>query len=390
MVRIGGSPDDDLWFAPLHPRGLTAMSANLAAIGLRLEDLETPALCLDLDSYERNVGRMVDYIVRQHGLGWRPHMKGQKAPELALRALSAGALGVTCATIYEAEAMADAGVASILIANQIAGERKLGRLASLVRRTPGVMAATDSAAHARMLQTAASQARVEIALLIEVNIGMDRCGVEAGRPAVELAREIAAAPNLRLAGLMGWEGHVLAFDEEQKRAKIREAIGLLTASADACRAAGLEIGIVSSSGSGTFLMAAPAAGITEVQAGGGVFSDLNYQRWGLEHEFGLTVLTRVVSRPTATRVIVDGGFKTMSTQHGLPCPMGLEVASLVLSAEHGTIELSAPSAQPGVGDLVAFVPGYTDSTVCLHDEMCVLRGGRLEAVWTIPGRSGRR
>lgn len=366
------------------------MSANLGAIGLSLDDLETPALCLDLDPYERNTSRMVDYIVRQHGLGWRPHMKGQKAPELALRAIAAGALGVTCATVYEAEAMAEAGVPSILIANQIAGERKLARLASLVRRAPGVMAATDSAEHARMLQAAASEGGVEIALLMEVNIGMNRCGADPGLPTVELAREIAAAPNLRLAGLMGWEGHVLAFDDEQKRAKIAEAIGLLTASADACRAAGFEIGIVSSSGSGTFLMAVPAAGITEVQAGGGVFSDLNYQRWGLDHEFALTVLTRVVSRPSATRVIVDGGFKTMSTQHGLPRPMGLEAASVVLSAEHGTIELSAPSAKPAVGELVAFVPGYTDSTVCLHDEMCVLRGGKLESVWTIPGRTGRR
>ena len=100
--------------------------------------------------------------------------------------------------------------------------------------------------------------------------------------------------------------------------------------------------------------------------------------------------TRVVSRPTDTRVIVDGGFKTMSVQHGLPKPIGLEVASLALSAEHGTLELATPSAQPAVGDLVRFIPGYTDSTVCLHDEISVLHGGKLEAVWPIPGRTGRR
>lgn len=369
----------------------TATGANSGATGLPLAALETPALCLDLDAYRRNVERMVEYIVRRHGLGWRPHMKGQKAPALALEAVNAGALGVTCATLYEAEAMAEAGVVSILIANQIAGERKLARLARLVRRTPGVMAATDSSAQARLVQAAALAEGVEIPVLIEVNVGMNRCGVAPGEAAVALAREIAGLPGLRLAGLMGWEGHVLAFDDPAKLARIGEAMGLLTSTAEACRAAGVAIGIVSSSGSGTFRMAAPMPGITEVQAGGGVFSDLSYEKWGLgDHEFALTVLTRVVSRPAPDRVIVDGGFKTMSVQHGLPRPVGLAVKGLVLSAEHGTIELAAPAEQPAVGDIVQFIPGYTDSTVCLHDEMCVLRAGVLETVWPIPGRTGRR
>lgn len=366
------------------------MSANADALGLPLDSLETPALCLDLDKYHRNVERMVDYIVHQHGLGWRPHMKGQKAPPLALEAVAAGALGVTCATLYEAEAMAEAGVYSILIANQIVGERKLARLARLVRRAPGVIVATDSHVHARMLQIAAANEGVKIAVLVEVNIGMNRCGVAPLEATVALAREIVALPALRLAGLMGWEGHVTALEGTVKEAKIAEALHLLTSTADACRAAGLSIEIVSSSGSGTFRMAAPMAGITEVQAGGGVFSDLTYEKWGLDHEFALTMLTRVVSRPSETRVIVDGGFKTMSVQHGIPRPIDLQVKSVALSAEHGTLELAMPSARPAVGDLVAFIPGYTDSTVCLHDEMCALREGKLQAVWSIPGRTGRQ
>ena len=366
------------------------MSANADAIGLPLEALETPALCLDLDKYDRNVERMVNYIVHQHGLGWRPHMKGQKAPPLALKAVAAGALGVTCATLYEAEAMAEAGVSSILIANQIVGERKLARLGRLVHRAPGVMVATDSHAHARMLQSAAANAGVKIAVLVEVNIGMNRCGIAPGDATVALAHEIVALRGLHLAGLMGWEGHVTALEGATKEAKIAEALHLLTSTAEACRAAGLAIEIVSSSGSGTFRIASAMAGITEVQAGGGVFSDLTYEKWGLDHEFALTVLTRVVSRPSETRVIVDGGFKTMSVQHGIPRPIGLQVKSVALSAEHGTLELATPSAQPAVGDVIAFIPGYTDSTVCLHDEMCALREGKLEAVWTIPGRTGRR
>lgn len=365
------------------------MSANADAIGLPLEALETPALCLDLDVYHRNVERMVDYIVRQHGLQWRPHMKGQKAPALALEAIKAGAVGVTCATLYEAEAMAAAGVQSILIANQLVGERKLARLARLVRRAPGVIVASDSHAQAAMLQAAAAQEGVTIGVLIELNVGMNRSGIAPGEPTVALAKAIAASPNLRLDGLMGWEGHVLAFDDSTKQTKINDALTALTETADACRAAGLEIRIVSSSGSGTFRMAAPMQGLTEVQAGGGVFSDLSYEKWGLPHEFAMIVLTRVASRPTPTRVIVDGGFKTMSVQHGVPRPVGLNVKNVGLSAEHGNLELAEPSDQPQVGELVPFIPGYTDSTVCLHDELCVLRQGVLEAVWKIPGRTGR-
>jgi D-serine deaminase-like pyridoxal phosphate-dependent protein len=367
------------------------MSANGEAIGLPLAALETPALCLDARAYERNMERMAEYIIRRHGLGWRPHMKGQKAPELALAALRAGAAGVTCATVYEAETMVAAGVTGVLVANQVVGERKLARLARLQRRTP-VMAATDSAAHAAMMDRAAREAGVVIPVLVELDLGMNRCGVAPGEATVELARTIGAMPGLRLAGLMGWEGHVLAYEDGEKRERIGGAIGALVETAARCRAAGIGVEVVSASGSGTFRMSAPLGGITEVQAGGGVFSDLNYEKWGLaDHEFALTVVTRVVSRPSATRILVDGGFKTMSTQHGAPRPLGVgAVKSLVLSAEHGNIELEEPDTVHRVGDLVTFVPGYTDSTVCLHDEMCVLRDGVLEAVWAIPGRTGRR
>ncbi|MEO7651562.1 MAG: alanine racemase, partial [Bryobacteraceae bacterium] len=339
------------------------MSANTDAIGLPLAALETPALCLDIDAYRRNVGRMREYIIERHGLGWRPHMKGQKAPELAAEAIAAGARGVTCATVYEAEAMTRAGVRGVLLANQIAGERKLARLARLQRTAP-VLAATDSEAHAAALSRAAELEGVVIPLLVEIDVGMQRCGIAPGEPAVALARFIHAAPGLHFAGFMGWEGHALSFPDDEKRNQIQTSIARLTGTADQCRAAGIPVEIVSASGSGTFRMSAPIAGLTEVQAGGGVFSDLNYEKWGLDHEFALTVLTRIVSRPTPTRVIVDGGFKTMSTQHGQPRPLGLgAIKSLILSAEHGNIELEAPDLKPSVGDLVTFIPGYTDSTV---------------------------
>jgi D-serine deaminase-like pyridoxal phosphate-dependent protein len=284
------------------------MSANSTSVGLPVAELETPALCLDLDAYRRNAARMADYIVHTHHLGWRPHMKGQKAPELARELMAAGATGVTCATVYEAEAVMGAGVSNILVANQIAGARKLKRLAELERRGT-VLTATDSEEHARQLSAAALSSKVEIPVLVEVDVGMGRSGVAPGDAAAKLGLIIRQLAGLRFLGVMAWEGHVLAFEGDEKQAQIEKAIGQLVDAAERCRAAGLMVEIVSASGSGTFRLAAAVRGLTEVQAGGGVFSDLNYQRWGLDHEFALTVLTRVVSRPTPTRIIVDGGFR---------------------------------------------------------------------------------
>jgi D-serine deaminase-like pyridoxal phosphate-dependent protein len=365
-------------------------SANETSIGLAKDDLETPALCLDLDRYERNVARMIDFIGKRCGIAWRPHMKGQKAPQLAQRAIAAGAIGVTCATLYEAEAMAEAGVHGILIAHELAGERKLRRLARLQKLSP-VIAATDSADHLDRMAGAARAEGVEIPVVIELNVGMNRSGIVPGQPALDLASRAHATAGIRFMGLMGWEGHVLQYEGDEKKRRTETSLAELTQTAELCRRAGLPVEIVSSSGSGTFLNAAHLAGITEVQAGGGVFSDKSYAGWGLEHEFALTLLTRVVSRPHPTRIIVDGGFKTMSRDHGNPEPMGMQgVKSISLSAEHGTIELIEPCETPGVNDIVEWIPGYTDSTVCLHDEMVVLRRGIVEEVWTIPGRSGRR
>jgi D-serine deaminase-like pyridoxal phosphate-dependent protein len=366
------------------------MSANADAIGLPATELETPALCLDLDAYRRNLRRMVAYIVDEHGLAWRPHMKGQKAPELAREALAAGACGVTCATLYEAEAMVNAGVENVLIAHEITGGRKCARLARLAGRAR-VIAATDSEEHATQLNTAACAEGTRIPVVVEVDAGMQRCGIPPGERAAQLAARIASMPGLQLLGLMAWEGHAVPLEGEQKRTEIEASMARLTQSAEACSAAGLPVEIVSASGSATYLLSAPTPGLTEVQAGGGAFCDLNYRKWGLDHEFALTVLTRVVSRPSPHRLIVDGGFKTMSVQHGLPQPCGLSaVKNLSLSAEHGTVELGEPDTTHRVGDTVTFIPGYTDSTVCLHDEICVMRNGVLDAVWAIPGRTGRR
>jgi D-serine deaminase-like pyridoxal phosphate-dependent protein len=367
------------------------MSGQL--VGRRVEELDTPALLVDLAKFERNVETMRRVILTEAGVRWRPHTKGIKVPALARKLLDAGARGITCAKLGEAEVMAAAGIADILIANQVVGAEKMTRLAELRRRADPIVA-VDSMAHVEALTDAGRRAGAPIRVVVEVNIAMNRAGVEPGEPAVALGRCVAERPELALAGVMGWEGGRLASiaDPAEKRASIEAAVGKLTGSAELCRAAGLPVGIVSCGGTGTYWISAFVPGVTEVQAGGGVFGDVHYrQDYGVDHPQALTILTTVASRPTPMRLVCDAGWKSMSIQPTMPVPLGLgAVQSLRVSAEHAAIELMEPAAVPRVGDRVEFVAGYCDSTLFLHDELYGIRDGRVEAVWPILGRGKTR
>jgi D-serine deaminase-like pyridoxal phosphate-dependent protein len=222
---------------------------------------------------------------------------------------------------------------------------------------------------------------------------MHRAGVQPGDATVELASAVAASPGLRLAGVFGWEGHTVKIaDATEKQRMVAAAIALLVDSAEACRAAGLPIDIVTCGGTGTYQYTAKLPGITELQAGGGIFCDIYYREaMHVDHEFALTLLVTVTSRPTPTRIICDAGKKSMSGDAAMPRPL-LEtpIRSVALSAEHATIELGAPSASPAVGDKIEFIVGYSDTTTMLHEEIYALRAGRVESVWPILGRGKLR
>ncbi len=361
--------------------------------GRPVAELDTPALLVDLDKLEENVATMRRVIVTDAGVAWRPHTKAIKVPAVVRMLLDAGASGVTCAKLGEAEVLAAAGIRDVMIANQLVGAEKMARLASLRRRADPIVA-VDADAHVEALAAAGRSAGAPIRVVIEVNIAMNRAGVEPGEPVVALARRVSARPELRFSGLMAWEGGRLAglADPAEKRRAIEAALGQLTASADACRAAGLPVEIVSCGGTGTYWIAARVPGVTEVQAGGGIFGDVHYRtHYGVEHRQALTLLTTVASRPTPTRLVCDAGWKSMAVYPTPPEPVGLgAVVRLNVSAEHATVELAAPSATPGVGDRVEFVAGYCDSTMFLHDELYAVRAGRVEAVWPIAGRGKTR
>ena len=358
-------------------------------VGQPKEALETPALLVDLDVMDRNMNRMAATF-RQARVGWRPHTKGQKVPALAHRMLAAGAFGVTCAKVSEAEVMAAAGIRDILIANEVIGVTKVRRLAYL-GTFADVLVAVDSAFGVAQLAQAAAEAGTRPRVLVEVDLGMGRCGVPPGEATVALAKRVADAPHLRFAGVMGWEGHCAAIaDQDQKRRAIELAVGKLVASAELCRAAGLPADIVSCGGTGTYPIASFVPGVTEIQAGGGIFGDVHYRDdFHIDHECALTVLTTVASRPNSRLIVTDGGFKTLNPLNGLPQPLGIPreaVERVVLSAEHGRVVLKEPLERPGIGDTLEFIVGYSDSTVFQHDVLYGTRHGVVQTAWEILGR----
>jgi D-serine deaminase-like pyridoxal phosphate-dependent protein len=359
-------------------------------IGCSKWEIDTPALVLDLGVMERNIARMASTF-REAGVGWRPHTKAIKTPAIAHKLLQAGALGVTCAKLGEAEVMAAAGIRDILIANQIVGDSKIARLVNLLPHAD-VVVAVDSPENVEALNRAACEVGQRPRVVIEVDVGMHRAGV-LPESVVDLAQFIASQPGLRFVGVMGWEGQTTGIaDPSQKERAVVDSVRLLTDSAAACRSAGLPCQIVSCGGTGTYAITSRLPGVTEIQAGGGIFADVYYREvMHVDHECALTVLATVISRPTPTRIICDAGKKTMSSDAAAPRPLlEIPVESVGLSAEHARVSLGAPSAAPKIGQKIEFVVGYSDTTTMLHDEIYGVRDGRLEVVWPILGRGKLR
>src|SRR6266851_1660241 len=274
-------------------------------VGQPVQALDTPALLINIPVMDRNIARMAETF-RAAGINWRPHTKGLKSPALVERLLAAGASGITCAKTSEAEVMAEAGVRDILIANQVVGAAKIARLLR-VRTMADPIVAVDSVANVVELEAAALDASTTLRVVVEVDTGMQRAGTAPGKPTVELAKRVHKSAGLRFVGVMGWEGHATPATPD-KESRIVKAVGQLTQTADACRAAGLPVDIVSCGGTGTYWITARLPGVTEIQAGGGILADVVYREvMGVDHEPAATILATVTSRPTPTRIICDAG-----------------------------------------------------------------------------------
>jgi D-serine deaminase-like pyridoxal phosphate-dependent protein len=357
-------------------------------IGAAKFDLDTPILCIDLDVMQANIRKMAEFM-HSRGKQWRPHQKCHKTPAIALQQIAAGAIGVTCAKVSEAEVMAAGGIRDILIANMVVGPRKWERVAALCRWADPIVAC-DHFAQVEPLAAVCRKRGVNCRVIIEVNIGLDRVGTRPGRDTLELAQAIDRLEGVTFAGIMGYEGHLLRVqDLEEKRRKINESIRVLVGCRDEIERAGIACGIVSAGGTGSYQLTSDCPGVTELQAGGGIFADPMYQNFcgvkGLE--YALTVLATVVSRPVKDRAILDSGRKTVNPDVHLPLVKGHPDAEVTqLSAEHCAVKLGPQSQDLKIGDKVELIVGYADFTTVLHDSFYGFRGDRLEVVWPIQGR----
>jgi D-serine deaminase-like pyridoxal phosphate-dependent protein len=347
---------------------------------MRKDDIDTPALILDLDVMEANIAAMAAFF-RDRPQKLRPHFKTPKTPEIARRQLEAGAVGITCAKLGEAEVLVRAGLGPLLIANQIVGRLKIDRLTELLASGIEVIVAVESERNVGELEEGAARSGLTPQALIEVDVGMHRCGTASPEETVALARRLAAGP-VRYRGVMGYEGHaVLIEDAEERRRRATEAMQRLSEHVAALKDAGLPPEIVSAGGTGTFDITGAWPGVTEVQAGSYVFMDGRYR--GVRPDLGrpaLTLLTTVIARhgPFA---IIDAGLKSLTNEFGPPQGEGLPVKVAYLSEEHGHVALGDVELSPG--DRIEVVPSHNDTTINLHSEYYVMRGDAVVDVWPI-------
>lgn len=363
------------------------MNLPLARIGTPVAEIDTPALLLDLAAMERNIARMAAAF-RALPAKLRPHVKTHKTPIIAHKQLAAGAVGVTCAKLGEAEVMAAGGIRDLLIANQIVGARKVARLVNLARHAE-LTVAVDDARNVAELSAAARAAGVSLRVLVEVDVGQQRCGVGPGEPALALARQVGQSPGLRFAGLMGYEGHLVFVPSlAERERRVRTDLQALLETVSLLESHGLPVHTVSAGGTGTAMITATLPRVTEIQAGSYVFMDGRYQAVeGVDFECALTLLTTVVSRPRPDRLVVDAGMKTLTHEFGLPRFKGRDDLELLgLSEEHGTVRVRDPSVPVRPGDVLEIIPSHGDTTLNLHDHYYGVRGGRVEVIWPIAAR----
>jgi D-serine deaminase-like pyridoxal phosphate-dependent protein len=365
---------------------------------MRIHDLETPAVLIDLDIMERNLARMAEYC-RQHGLALRPHAKTHKIPELAHRQIKSGASGITVAKLGEAEVMVDAGLTDLLIAYPIIGREKTERLAALAERA-SLMVSLDSERAAREISRSAHERGVRIGLLVELDIGFRRCGIPQPEEAVALARLIQDLPNVDFRGLMFYPGHFMVPEPERRRL-LEETNARLQCFYEAFDRAGLPIEIVSGGSTPTAYISHEFLGVTEIRPGMYIFNDRTMVGLGVARleECALSVLVTVVSTAVPGRAIVDGGSKTLSSDRyriGHPTigdgrGFGLvredpEAELEALSEEHGHLDISRSRRRYRIGERLTIIPNHVCAVVNLHDEVYGIRGDHVEAVWRVAAR----
>jgi D-serine deaminase-like pyridoxal phosphate-dependent protein len=353
-----------------------------------VSSIETPALVVDLDAFERNLRRMADAT---KGIRLRPHAKSHKCVTIARAQVARGAVGICCQKTDEAIAFVEGGIGDVLVTNEVVAPAKLARLAALARSaTVGVL--VDAADIVPRVAQAAAHEQVTMDVYVEIDVGARRCGVAAGEPAVALARAVAASPGLRFRGLHAYQGAAQHLrDPAERRTAIAAAADAARRTRDMIVAEGIACDVITGAGTGTWRHERDSRVYTELQPGSYAFMDADYARNtrdpnDVEFEHSLFVLASVMSVPTADRAIVDAGLKAFSFDSGLPLVHARRGAEFVkASDEHGVLRI-ADAAPPSLGERVWLIPGHCDPTVNLYDWIVAQRSGVVEAIWPVEAR----
>jgi D-serine deaminase-like pyridoxal phosphate-dependent protein len=355
-----------------------------AAIGRSRNELITPALILDLDVARRNIATMAEYM-RTVRAKLRPHIKVHKSPELARMQMEAGeSIGLTTATVWEAVVMVRGGIGDILIANEVVGGEKIKALAELAR-DGRISVAIDDARNAEELSAAALKAGSILGVLIDLDVGMERCGVRNKEEALRLAEQVSKLRGLRLEGMMGYEGHcMLEPDPELRVQKAYAAMDKLMEAVDFLARAGFESKVISGGGTGTYNITGAHPRLTELQAGSYVVMDAFHAQLVPGFPVALTVLATVISRQ-GNRVVLDSGRKTVGSELGLPRLKDVPATTASIAEEHLLVDVD-PGNPLRVGDRVEVISGYGPTTVNLHDVYYVVEKDVVADVWPVRTR----
>ena len=358
-------------------------------IGKRRDELITPALVLDIDAAQRNIDHMASELKQMGKATIRPHYKTHKSPDLARRQLQAGAVGLSMATVWEAAVLAAAGMDDLFVVNTVSHPAKLRMLAELAR-DHRVLVAVDEPANAAAHSAAAVAAGSTLGIMVEVDTGMDRCGVDTAQDCLALARRVTDLPGLRFEGITGYEGHCsLTPDSELRHERQREAMTFFTGVADLLESNGVPCPIRSAGGIATWKWTAAFPGLTEIQAGTYVVMDNFHGRMVPGFEHSLTIQATVISTQSG-QVIVDAGNKSVADPADVTI-VGHDLGVARFDEEHGIFAAPGGSSLR-VGDSVALVPGYSPSTVNWYDAYHVVRDDVVADIWPItprgPGHHG--
>ena len=366
-----------------------------AAIGMPIDQIQTPCLILDLDALERNVKKMGDYA-KAHGMRHRSHGKMHKSVDVQkLQESLGGAVGVCCQKVSEAEVFARGGIKDILVSNQVRDPAKIDRLARLPKHGARIIVCVDDVANVADLSAAAEKHGTTIECFVEIDCGAGRCGVKTTEAVVEIARAIDAAPGLKFTGIQAYQGAMQHLDDyEARKQKLDAAIAQVKDAVDALDAIGLKPELVSGGGTGSYYFESNSGVYNELQCGSYAFMDADYGRIhdkdgnridAGEWENALFILTSVMSHAKPDLAVCDAGLKAQSVDSGLPFIFGRTDAKYIkCSDEHGVIEDKGGVLK--INEKLKLVPGHCDPTCNVHDWYVGVRNGKVEALWPVSAR----